>query len=281
MLAEQSLLQSDPEQSLAQLQEQVRSDPGNAKLRIFLFQLLAILGQWERAMTQLKVAGELDAGALAMVQTYREALHCEVLRGSVFAGQRSPLVFGDPPAWIALLIEALRLTADGHYEQSQEIRAEAFETAPATPGTADGKRFEWIADADSRLGPVLEAVVNGRYYWIPMQRVSSIVIEQPADLRDLVWMPVYFTWANGGEAPGLIPTRYPGSEHSEDPQVRLAGKTLWSEQPADLYLGLGQRLYATDTDEYSLMDLRELRLDMLARGDRGSTETGSATTADG
>ncbi len=66
----------------------MRKDPANAKHRIFLFQLLAVLGQWERAMNQLNVAGELDAGTLAMVQTYREALRCEVLRGEIFAGRR-------------------------------------------------------------------------------------------------------------------------------------------------------------------------------------------------
>ena len=34
--------------------------------------------------------------------------------------------------------------------------------------------FEWIADADDRLGPVLEAIVNGRYYWVPFERVRRI-----------------------------------------------------------------------------------------------------------
>ena len=37
---------------------------------------------------------------------------------------------------------------------------------PAAP--IDGKAFAWMADADMRLGPVLEAVINGRYYWVPL-----------------------------------------------------------------------------------------------------------------
>ncbi len=37
--------------------------------------------------------------------------------------------------------------------------------------------------------PVLEAMVNGKYYWIPFSRLASIVIEAPADLRDRVWLP--------------------------------------------------------------------------------------------
>jgi len=57
----------DPSTALSDVQDQVRKNPANAKLRIFLFQLLAIEGRWDRALTQLKVAGDLDAGSLAMV----------------------------------------------------------------------------------------------------------------------------------------------------------------------------------------------------------------------
>jgi type VI secretion system protein ImpE len=122
----------------------------------------------------------------------------------------------------------------------------------------DDQPFEWIADGDSRLGPVLEAIVNGRYYWIPFQNIGEIVFEEPSDLRDVVWTPAYFTWANGGESPALIPTRYPGSETSEDDQVRMSRKTEWDEREGEVYLGQGQRMLMTDTGEYPLMDVRKI-----------------------
>jgi type VI secretion system protein ImpE len=250
----------DPSTALSDVQDQVRKNPANAKLRIFLFQLLAIEGQWDRALTQLKVAGDLDAGSLAMVQTYRDALACEALRDGIFDGTRSPLVFGKPENWIALLIEALRLGAEGKVEQSQQIRAEAFEAAPTTRGTIGDQAFEWIADADQRLGPVLEAVINGRYYWVPFNRIREIRFDAPADLRDVVWMPAYFTWANGGECVGLVPTRYPGSQSAE-PQLRLARRTEWVDQGDELFVGTGQRMLATDAGEFAIMDLRTIRLD--------------------
>ena len=251
----------DPSTALSDLQEQIRKNPSSAKLRVFLFQLLAIEGRWDRALTQLKVAGELDAGNLAMVQTYREALACEALREEIFAGQRSPLVFGQPATWIALLVEALRLAAAGEIEQSQQVRDEAFAAAPATRGVIDDQPFEWIADADARLGPVLEAIISGKYYWVPFDRIREIRIEAPADLRDVVWMPAYFTWANGGESVGLIPTRYPGSQASADSQVRLARRTDWADRGAELFVGLGQRMLATDAGEYPIMDARAIRLE--------------------
>ncbi len=266
MSAEQFLREGNLDEALKALQQQVRNAPSEAKYRTFLFQLLCVMGQWDRALTQLNVAGELDGTAIPMVQTYQEALSCEVLRGEIFAGRRTPLVFGEPEQWMALLLEALKLLADGKTQQSQTARDEAFAAAPATGGTLNGEPFEWIADADPRMGPVLEAVVNGRYYWIPFSNIQQIDIEEPADLRDLVWLPAHFVWTNGGDAVGLIPSRYPESESSDDPGVRLARKTTWQDGGEDLYLGLGQRLLATDTGEYPLLEIREIRLGQGAEG---------------
>ena len=261
MNAQDLLRRGDVDQALEELRNQVRSDPSDARHRVFLFQLFAVLGQWDRALTQLNTAAELDASTLAMAQMYREALRCEVLRSEVFAAKRSPLIFGEPPPWIGSLIEALRCTAQGKYEAAAELRGRAFDDATATSGAIDGRQFEWIADADPRLGPVIEAIVDGRYFWIPVENIRRIVIEEPVDLRDMVWMPVHFTWANEGETVGLIPTRYPESENSEDNGIRLARKTEWVEAAEGVSFGLGQRLLATDEDDFPLMDVREIQLD--------------------
>ena len=260
MLAEQSLQQGNLEDSLAQLQDQIRKDPSNAKHRIFLFQLLTVLGQWDRALTQLNVIADMDDSALAMVQAYREAIKCEVLRSGVFAGTHTPLIFGAPEQWIALLIEAVHLGAEGEHSQAQKLREQAFELAPATSGTIDNVPFSWIADADMRLGPILEALIGGRYYWIPFHRIQTIHIEEPVDLRDIAWMPAHFTWANGGETVGMIPTRYPGSESSDDNQIRTAHKTDWIEQSPNIYFGSGQRMLTTDAGDYPIMDTRLISL---------------------
>jgi type VI secretion system protein ImpE len=273
MKPEEWLRSGDPDKALAELQAQIRKDPANAKLRVFLFQLLCVGGQWDRALNQLNVAGELDAETLAMVQVYREALRCEALREEIFASRHSPMLFGKPEHWMALLIDALRLVSEGQPEQAQLLRDEAFAAAPAVSGTIDGQAFDWIADADPRLGPMLEAIVNGRYIWLPLHRVREIRIEEPADLRDVVWLPAYFTWANGGEAVGLIPTRYPGSQASPDPLIRLARKTEWIEAGPELFLGMGQRMLATDGGEFPIMDARLIKLDV---ADEAPEEAGAA-----
>jgi type VI secretion system protein ImpE len=261
MLANESLREGRVDEALAHLQEQVRRSPADVRLRVFLFQLLAVMGKWDRALTQLNVAGELDAATLAMVQTYREALRCEALREEIFAGKTSPLVFGEPRQWVALLLEALRLAAAGRYAESQSVRDQAFAVAPATSGRINGEPFAWIADADPRIGPVLEAIVNGRYYWVPFHSIASLRLEAPADLRDLVWLPGELTWANGGQSVGLIPVRYPGSQGSPDHLLRLARRTEWVDHGGGLFTGLGQRMLATDAAEYPLLEVRSLEID--------------------
>ena len=258
--SERAVRDGDLQSALQLLQEQIRQQPARADLRVFLFQLLSVLGQWERALTQLNVAADLDAKTLAMAQMYREAIRCERLRAEVFAGRTSPVVFGEPEEWLALLIESMLVHGRSRPAEAQALRARAFEAAPATAGAIDGRTFEWIADADMRLGPVCEAVINGRYYWLPFERLARIDLEAPVDLRDVVWMPAHFEFANGGDVVGVIPTRYPGSEGAGEAAVSLARKTIWKEEAPDVFCGLGQRVLATDEGEHALMDVRTIRL---------------------
>jgi type VI secretion system protein ImpE len=257
------------QEALADLQAQVKKKPAEPSLRIFLFQILAVLGDWKRALTQLEVAAQLDPTALAMRENYRDVLRCEVVRGEIFAGRGSPLVFGEPAEWIALLFRALQLYAEERFEDASRLRGRALEDAPATSGVIDDRPFTWIADADARLGPVLEAVVNGRYYWIPFMRLREMRIEKPVDLRDVAWTPVTLTFTNGGESVAMVPTRYPGSESSPDPRIVLARSTEWIERPHETYLGSGQRLWVTDLGEFPIMDVRVVKLGPQQSGSPG------------
>ncbi len=261
MTAEESVRAGRLDDALADLQARVRKQPSDPKLRVFLFQLLAVQGQWDRSLNQLKVASDLDPSTVAMLKTYQEALRCEVLRAEVFAGRKTPLLFGKPAEWMALMVQALNLAAEEKFEEAATLREKAFESAPTTAGKINDQPFAWIADGDARLGPMLEAIVNGRYYWIPFSRLRQVTIEKPADLRDFAWAPAQLTLANAGETVALIPTRYPGSEASPDPRVVMARSTEWTEKPGGTYLGLGQRQLATDQGEFALLDVRTIELE--------------------
>jgi type VI secretion system protein ImpE len=265
--AEQLLALGQPAEALKLLQQQVRGQASDVRLRVFLFQLLAVLGQWPRALQQLKVCGELDAGTLAMVNTYTPALQCEAVRDAVFAGRTAPHLFGPPAPWVALLVQALQLDAAGHPAQAAQARAAALDQAPASTGRLNERPFAWIADADARLGPVLEVIVNGRYGWLPFVHLSALSVEPVADLRDLVWAPAHLSFANGGDTVALLPVRYAGSTEGGDATLQLARKTEWLELADGQYRGLGQRVLATDQDELPLLEVRQLGLDAASADD--------------
>lgn len=248
------------DEGLSVLQAEIRGKPEDQRLRIFLFQLNCVLGRFDKALTQLQVIASLNAETMLLAQIFRPVIACELLRREVFAGRRTPIVFGEPMAWLGLLMRANELTAQGEFVAAAESREKALEEAPASGGKINGEQFEWIADADSRLGPVLEAFIEGKYYWIPFNRIQKIETEKPSDIRDLVWLPAQFTWVNGGSVPGHIPARYVGTEESSDDQLRLARKTDWEQKPGECFLGRGQRLLTTNANDYPLLECRNIEI---------------------
>lgn len=250
-------------EALPALQAEIRRSPGDQNLRVFLFQLNCLLGQFDKALAQLQVAAGLDPETEMLARIFQPVILCELLRRDVFAGTRSPLIFGEPEEWMGWLLQANVHVAKGQFEAAAELRQRALDAAPASDGRINGVAFEWIADADSRLGPLLEVILEGKYYWIPFSRIARIETGQPADLRDLVWLPARFTWTNGGAVSGHIPVRYPGTEATADDALRLARGTAWREVPGGAFLGLGQRLLTTDQGDSPLLECRAIEFGSL------------------
>ena len=259
---EELVQQGKTTECLGELKKEVQANPADARLRTFLFQLLAVVGDWDRAAKQLDVLKDIDAATIPMVQMYKTAIGCEKMREGVFSGERAPQVLGEPPQWLAELIEVTGLVANSHWEQAAAAGSAAFDKAEATAGKVNGEPFEWLADGDARLGPVLEAYINGQYYWIPFANVSKVQIEDPTDLRDLVWLPAHLTLSNEGTSIAMLPVRYPGSASVDDGRVQLARVTEWDTPVDDFYLGRGQRVFVSDGGDYSILDIRQLEFDV-------------------
>lgn len=244
----------------------IKNDPSKAENHVFMFQLLSVLGEWDRALTRLNVAAGLNVDADLLKHMCTPALQAEALRERIFRGERSPLIFGEPDEWLGWLVQSLGLLAQGKAEAAADLRDKAFEQAPAAPGRitiGDGEpeTFEWLADADGRLGPVLEAVIDHKYYWLPLHRVRSISMGAPTALRELIWIPATIVLTTGVEQNAMLFARYPGSHASDDSSIRLARKTDLTEAAEGLAIGLGQRMLATDGGEHALLDVRRIEID--------------------
>ncbi|TVQ62664.1 MAG: virulence protein SciE type [Phycisphaerales bacterium] len=280
MSAEELIRAGRLDEALSALLNEVRAEPGDAGKRVFLFQLQSVLGSWSKALAQLNVAAELEASKVLLAQIYRPALEAEVFRAEVFAGRRSPMVLGEPPAWLGMLIQAIAHDAAGETSAGAALRDRALEEAEPSPGSittaspdgdSSSHRFEWLADADPRLGPVFEVMLQGKYYWAPAERVRAIRFEAPESLRDMVWAPAMVTWRNGGEAAALVPVRYAGTEAASDDRLRLSRATAWEEAGGSVR-GLGQRELATDAGEFAMLSVRRIEFD--ANGTDGEAGVG-------
>ena len=246
------------DEALAAAKDAVRKAPTEAGHRSVLFQLYCLQGNWEGAQTQLKLVGDLDVETTMWAGVCEKLMACEAHRRQVYAGEKPPTFFGEPPAWVGDTMESFRLGLAGQWEAAAASQARALEAAPAVPLSVNGMEAEWVADADSRFGPLLEAFVDGKYFWIPFEHVRELTPRPRTHLMDAIWAPVDFEWLNQGKAAGFIPVRYFGSETHPDGMVRVGRKTEWEQKTENFYIGAGQRTLATCADDVPILELKTL-----------------------
>ncbi|WP_169727565.1 type VI secretion system accessory protein TagJ [Granulosicoccus antarcticus] len=260
------------EAALEALRDGLSDEPANSEMQTLLFELLSVMGNWDLALNQLETAAGMNKGAFLMAQTYRKLLQCEVFRDEVFIGERAPLIFGEPDSWLATLIQSLQLAENGNGSLANERDMKAMEQAAPRSGTIDGQSFSWISDADMRLGPIFEIILDCKYCWVPFDNIAEISFSEPQCLRDLVWLPIQVRWVNKSSSAGFMPTRYPGLATVSDPQSALARKTDWTDIGERFYIGSGQRMFATENDEYPLLQAHKI---VFETGFDPSLDTGS------
>lgn len=244
----------------AHLIEQVRANPSDDWVRMFLFQLFAVTGEWDKSKSQLEVLARLSPAAQMLATVYSQCLAAEAERAAVMAGERLA-TFHQPAEWADDLVAAIQLAATGDAAAAQARRDAAFAAAPATSGTINGESFAWIADADSRFGPAIEAIIAGNYGLMPFAALEGLDISAPVDLRDTVWAQAQFALRDGPRLAGFVPVRYPGSESSEDPDIRLGRSSDFTDDETGT-TGHGHRILTTsEGTDVPLLTARAITFD--------------------
>lgn len=256
--------EQDLEEGLRSVERLIRVEPGNMAHRRLRFDLLCLLGRWEKALVQLQTCARMDKAVTPEAYVYRDLVQSERFRAEVFAGRRAPVLPETTPEWLTLQLKALRLQGEGDTNAADAAREEAlgqagdvaghFENGPEA--TTPGGAFQWIADSDTRLGPVLEAFLQGQYRWIPFAAVTRISLTGPVNPRDFLWLPVQLE-IDSQMYSGFLPGRYPGSESGPD-SIRLGRETRWEDSGRTCVRGLGQKVWMTDQGDIPLFDLREM-----------------------
>ena len=230
----QKLLQAGQlDEAIQALSAELRDNPGDAKRRTSLFELLCFSGDYARAEKQLDILAsdsrEAEMGGLI----YRSALHAEKIRHELFEkGENPPAEKGNG------------------------------DSAAAATGMLNGNGFQVLTDADPRVGAHLEIFAAGSYLWLPFTLIASIQIPPPKRLRDLLWTPALvkpsaaFQGRELGEV--LLPVLTPFSWKHPDGNVRLGRSTVWEENAAGDVIPLGQKMLMADDEEVPLLEVRSV-----------------------
>jgi len=255
----QALLRSgDIAGARSALAGELRRSPADVNLRQFFWQLLALYGEWDKAEQQLRALAAAEPKAMMMGSVYGQVFTAMRTRAKVLAGsERAQSLVGSEP-WVEGLIDALQAHGSGASDAAARGDA-ALEAAPATAGTLDGEPFAWIADADLRFGPMLEAIIGDQYGLVPFAALKRVKLSEPADLRDTVWLPIELETRSGQTSMAFTPVLYPGTEASGDAALMLARRTDWRDGPAG-ETGIGQRVLSSDGPEQGILAVRDIRL---------------------
>lgn len=256
------LRQGDLDGARSALVEIVRAKPQDVQARMFLFQLLALLGEWDKARLQLTTLATLSPEAQMLPAAYGQAIEAERQRALAFSGDAEIAVHGvsenEGDAWPLQLAQAMTCFARGDAARGEELRDAAFDAAQDTPGTVNGRAFDWIANADSRFGPTFEAIIGGKWGIVPFSAVERIESAGVRDLRDLLWYPAQIAFRSGQSAAAMLPGRYPETEAMGSGAEKLARATNWNAGAAGDQ-GIGQQLLAlSDGEDIGLLEIRTL-----------------------
>lgn len=271
-------------QSLQAIEAQVRQAPAAAEHRWALVEILCQLARWERALQQLQAWARLRPERHAQAHLVRGLIQAEMQRTRVFAGAERAAPVVDMPEWMQDLAQALALNAAGQEAQADASRSKALERAPNFVGTCawdertrmhsagerNARAVAWLADSDTRLGPVCEVIVAGAYRWLAFADLAHLQVQAPQTALDLVWLPAQLQLRrhtapqNNPLIHVFLPARScwlePPVSPSDAQQALMLGQlTEWNEVGQTGVFSLGQKTWMTADGDLPLFDLREVR----------------------
>jgi type VI secretion system protein ImpE len=244
----------------AQIKE-VKASPADHAKRLFLFEMLAFAGDLDRARRQIEAINYAEVELAASVLAYKALLEGEQARRRLYSDGVAPKFFGEEPEHAHWRLEALNRLRENRATEAAQCLAKAAEVTPALQGKLNEKPFTSLRDCDDVLAGILEVLAQGSYYWVPLEQIEGVAINAPRFPRDLLWVPARLELADsGGDI--FLPALYPGSHEHSDDQVKLGRLTDWKSPEGGPVQGIGLRTFLVDNDAVSLLEWRQLAIDL-------------------
>ncbi len=251
----------------AQLTAEVKGAPSDGSKRTLLFQVLAFLGEWEKAERHLDMIVALNPPSETGVQVYKNLINAERERQGVIERKSIPGFAASPPAYLDTYFAAWDRLKDGEPAKARRLYREIGGHLSPLSGTVDGRSFEGFSDMDAFLSLFLEVVVHDRYLWVPFESIGELSISPPKSLFDLLWVPARLVTWEGLSMQCYLPVLYPGSAAMADDKVKLGRITDWLPLGSSFYRGIGQHMFQAGEEEIPLLEMREVVFSLENRKD--------------
>jgi type VI secretion system protein ImpE len=248
-------------EALAAATAAVKAAPQDLGQRVLLAELLVFAGNLERADVILDAASQVDPSALLVVSEFRQLLRAETARRQLYRDGRVPEFLGEPePTEQAALAAFVALRAGDAVEAT--AKAEEAETLrPKRAGTSKGQEFDDFRDASDLHSGFIETLTStGKYYWVPVSRIESMIFHPPKRPRDLAWRRCSMTVTGGPDGEVYIPVTYYSDVDATDEAHRLGRATSWTEESDGPVRGIGQRVFLLGEEDVGIMDLESIEL---------------------
>lgn len=241
-----------------QLVAEVKAAPGDFGRRTLLFQVLCLLGEWDKATLHLSTVAAQDVKSEVAAQAYRNLVQVEKQREEVFLSGRRPAFMPEMPPYAEAFLQVWDLVGEGRIEEAETAYTSIIEALPLLSGTLNSKPFAGFHDTHSFLAPFLEAFVHDRYVWLPISAVREITIAPPKTLFDTLWVSCHLTTWEGLAMNCFLPSLYPLSHRHEDDRVKLGRMTDWQSAGGFFVRAQGQHVFEVGDEDVNLLEIREL-----------------------
>ncbi len=242
----------------SRLVAEVKAAPGDFGLRTLLFQVLCLLGEWDKAALHLDTVATQDIKSEVAAQAYRNLVHAEKQREEVFTSGRRPAFMPEMPSYAEAFLEVWDLVSKDRVEAAEAAYTSIIEALPLPSGTLNSKPFAGFRDTNSFLSPFFEAFVHDRYVWLPVAAVREITIPPPKTLFDTLWVSCHLTTWEGLAMNCFLPSLYPLSHRHEDDRVKLGRMTDWKSAGGFFVRATGQHVFEVGEEDVNLLEIREL-----------------------
>jgi type VI secretion system protein ImpE len=247
--------------AIAAASDEVKRHPSDSSRRGFLCELLCFAGDWPRADAQLDVIADQDAQLMFGISMFRQLIRAEQARQQFYADGRVPEFLETPTGSLECCLKASIALREGKPAEAVSLLAEAENQRPVVSGVCDDQPFADLRDVDDLAAPLLEVLTsNGKYYWIPIERVELVEFRPPERPRDLLWRRVHMVVSDGPDGEVFLPVLYPGSAGEQDERFRVGQMTDWRGGEGSPVRGVGQRMFLVGDDGRGIMELKQLSI---------------------